>query len=380
MRIGIVTETYPPEINGVALTVQNMVQELLQLGHSVDLTRPRQIGESESIPKPMLVERLLAGSRVPRYPELRFGWPATETLKQAWRSQGVEAVYVATEGPLGWSAVRAARAIGIPVLTGFHTRFDDFVGHYGARLLVPLAQVWLRRFHNAANATLVPTQALKNELEQRGFKHVERLPRGVDSRLFHSGRRDEGLRQAWGVAPDELAVIHVGRLAPEKNLNLLVQACRRIQARGIPAKFIWVGDGPSRAGLAEQNPDFIFAGMRRGEDLARHFASGDLFLFPSLTETFGNVTLEAMASGLPLVAFDYGAAHEHVVHRRTGMLAHFAEGEAFLALAEELASDRALRHRIATQVREAVSGLSQTAVAAQLVRLFEQVLPTERAA
>ncbi|AVP97615.1 glycosyl transferase [Ahniella affigens] len=380
MRIGIVTETYPPEINGVALTVQTMVHELLQLGHSVDLTRPRQLGESEIAPRAMLVERLLAGSRVPRYPELRFGWPATETLKQAWRSQGVAAVYVATEGPLGWSAVRAARAIGIPVLTGFHTRFDDFVGHYGARLLVPLAQVWLRRFHNAANATLVPTQSLKSELEQRGFKHVERLPRGVDSRLFNAGRRDEALRRAWGVAPDEQAVIHVGRLAPEKNLGLLVQACRRIQARGIRAKFIWVGDGPSRSALAEQNPDFIFAGIRRGEDLARHFASGDLFLFPSLTETFGNVTLEAMASGMPLVAFDYGAAHEHVVHRRTGLLAPFGEAEAFLALAEELACDRALRHRIATQVREAVSGLSQTAVATQLVRLFEQAMPTECAA
>lgn len=380
MRIAIVTETYPPEINGVALTVQNLVQELLHLGHSVDLTRPRQIGETEAEPRMHLTERLLAGARVPRYPELRFGWPASQTLKQAWRSQGIEAAYVATEGPLGWSAVRAARALGIPVLTGFHTRFDDFVGHYGARLLVPLAQVWLRRFHNAASATLVPTQSLKQELEQRGFHRVERLPRGVDSRLFHVSRRDPALRQSWGLADDELAVIHVGRLAPEKNLGLLVQACRRIQARGIRARFIWIGDGPSRSVLAEQNPDFIFAGMRRGEDLARHFASGDLFLFPSLTETFGNVTLEAMASGLPLVAFDYGAAHEHIVHRRTGLLAPFAQPEAFLDLALELAEDRALRQRIGGHVRDAVTGLSQTAVAAQLVRLFEQATPAERAA
>ena len=308
MRHAIVTETYPPEVNGVALTVQSLERGLMARGHEVELVRPRQHARETAPPHTLL----MAGAGLPFYAGLRFGLPATGALLRHWRENPPDAVYVATEGPLGWSALRAARRLGIPVASGFHTRFDEYMRDYGLRWLQPLALCWMRHFHNLADATLVPTEELRRFLDGHGFLHAQRLARAVDTRLFDPARRDPALRAKWGIGEDALAVIHVGRIAAEKNLDLAVQAFRLLQRTHADARFVWVGDGPERERLARENPDFVFCGIRRGNALARHFASGDLFLFPSRSETFGNVTLESMASGVPVVAFDYGAAREHL--------------------------------------------------------------------
>lgn len=325
LHVELVTETYPPDVNGVALTVQSLERGLRQLGHAVGLVRPQR--EEESLrpdPDVMLVE----GAPIPRYPGLRFGLPAGKRLTARWQAQRPDAVYIATEGPLGWSALRACRRMGIPVATGFHTRFDDYVGRYGAGFLSPWVFSWLRRFHNKADATLVPTRELQETLGQQGFRHVLRLGRAVDTREFHPGWRDPALREAWG-AGDGPVVLHVGRIAPEKNLPLAVRCFRQLQQQRPDARFVWVGDGPARAELQAANPDFIFAGVQRGENLSRHFASADVFCFPSLSETFGNVTLEAMASGLATVAFDYGAAREHLCSGAHGATAAFGDEAGF---------------------------------------------------
>src|SRR5690606_29562822 len=212
----------------------------------------------------------------------------------------------------GWSALRAARQLGIPAASGFHTRFDRYMGDYGAAWLAPKAMAWMRRFHNRADATLVPTRELQAALLRDGFDRVLRLPRAVDTALFSPARRDEALRAGWQVRGTAPVAIHVGRIAAEKNLDLAVRAFRALQLAESGARFVFVGDGPERERLARENPDFVFCGVQRGESLARHFASADLFVFPSRSETFGNVTLEALASGVPTVAFDYGAAREHL--------------------------------------------------------------------
>lgn len=370
MRIAIVTETYPPEINGVALTVQNFVEQLAALGHQVLLTRPHQ-PDAPAVTLPDGVrEHLVRGAGLPRYPGLRFGLPSGSDLRRFWRDTRPDALYVATEGPLGWSALAAAHTAGIPVATGFHTRFDEFVAHYGARFLTPLAFAWMRRFHNRAQATLVPTAELKQFLDSRGFRHVRHLARGVDTQLFSPHKRSEALRHAWGLRPDQLAVIHVGRIAPEKNLDLLTRAFRALQLVRPQARMIIVGDGPALPGLRAQNPDFIFAGMRRGEDLATHFASGDLFLFPSLTETFGNVTLEAMASGVAAVAFDYGAAREHLQDGQSGAAVPFGDADAFTRASLALATNEGERQRFAHAALAHVQDLGQRKVAQALVDIL----------
>ncbi|ALN90651.1 glycosyltransferase family 4 protein [Lysobacter gummosus] len=368
MRYAIVTETYPPEINGVALTVQGLERGLRARGHQVDLVRPRQDadggGDGEAH------ELLVRGLPLPRYPGLRFGLPCAGRLIQAWKRDTPDAIYVATEGPLGGSALKAARRLGIPAATGFHTRFDEYMRDYGAPFLVGTALAWMRRFHNGADATLVPTRELAEFLRARGFEDVVRLPRAVDTELFDPRRRSAALRREWGLDDDGFAAIYVGRIAPEKNLDLAVRAFRALQQQRPQARFVWVGDGPAREKLQRDNPDFIFCGLKRGQVLAEHFASGDIFLFPSHSETFGNVTLEAMASGVPTVAFDYGAAHEHLRDGLHGAAIADGDDAGFIRAAARIGSQDALRAGMSRAGREAISGLRPQQVAADFDALL----------
>ncbi len=369
MRVAIVTETWPPEINGVALTVHALASGLHALGHDVEVIRPQQADESKTRDDGFDT-LLVGGGTLPRYPSLRFGLPSPWLLSRRWRAKRPDALYVATEGPLGHSALGAARRLGIPACTGFHTRFDDFARHYGLGWLTPLVFAGMRRFHNRAGATLVPTLELASFLGSNGFRHVRVLRRAVDTTQFNPAHRDEALRRAWGVFDDSPVVIHVGRLAAEKNLDVAVAAFRAIQQRHPLARMVIVGDGPERARLAAEHGDIVFTGARRGEDLARHYASGDLFLFPSITETFGNVTLEAMASGVPVVAYDYGAAREHITGPGDGVRVPFGDDEAFVRMAAALADAPQRRELMRRRARAAVEDLHPGSVAAAFAEVL----------
>jgi len=368
MRIAMVTETFPPEINGVALTVAGLAQGLREAGHTVQVVRPRQadddVDTDENGP-----DVLVRGARLPKYPGLQFGLPTARRLRKLWKDECPDAIYAATEGPLGYSALRAARALGIPAATGFHTRFDDFARHYGFGFLTPVVFAYLRRFHRQGAATLVPTIELRDFLIENKFGDVVLLRRAVDNALFSPAHRDDALRAQWGLKPGQLAVIYVGRIAPEKNLPLAVRTFREVQKIRHDARYVWVGDGPSRAALAAENPDFIFAGIQRDANLARHFASADLFVFPSLTETFGNVTLEALASGLPTVAFDYGAAREHL-NPDCGRRVPFGNEDAFVRATLDLVRGDVTRADIRAAAVGAVAELEPAAVAAQFAKLL----------
>lgn len=372
MRFAIVTETYPPEVNGVALTVQGLEQGLRNRGHQVDLVRPRQHTDEGAAAHELLVR----GAGLPRYPGLRFGLPAPMRLARQWQQQRPDAIYIATEGPLGWSAMRAARRLGIPVASGLHTRFDEYLPDYGAAWLQPTALAWMRRFHNQADATLVPTNELQQFLQGNGFARARLLARAVDGSQFDPRHRDPGLRARWGIADDALVVIHVGRIAAEKNLGLAVQAFRRIQQQQPDARFVWVGDGPQREKLARDNPDFIFCGIQRGDALARHFASGDLFLFPSHSETFGNVTLEAMASGVATVAFNYGAAREHLRSGHSGVAVE--DDESFINAALQLAGDAEMRAMLGANANRAMQRLHPEQVVAEFEALLDELATRRR--
>ncbi len=354
LRLVLVTETYPPEINGVAMTLGRIVDGLRSRRHSVQLIRPRQQAHELPVRDDTLHEVLVKGLPIPRYPDLRFGLPAPNTLASLWSAMPPDIVHIATQGPLGWSAITAARKLKLPISSSFHTNFDAYSRHYGLGLLKPLISGYLRHFHNRTDITLVPTKGLAKQLRSEGYRNVGIVSRGVDTRLFNPSRRSTELRAQWGIDADTLLVSYVGRLAPEKNLDLVFRTFDEIKRARHDARLLLVGDGPQRAARAARHPEHIFAGMRRGEDLAAHYASSDLFLFPSLTETFGNVTAEALASGLGVVSYDYAAAAELIEDGHNGALVAPGNAAAFIAAAVNLATTpsrlEGFRHRAATSI------------------------------
>ncbi len=337
LRIALVTETYPPEINGVAMTLGRQVADLQQRGHQIQLIRPRQSGTDSPTHNAQLEEVLKIGVPIPRYAGLKMGLPAKSALVRLWQIKRPDLVHIATEGPLGWSALSAAQKLRLPVSTDFHTNFHSYSKHYGAGWLRRPILAYLRKFHNKAAVTLVPTEGLRLELQAHGYRNVEVVSRGVDTALFNPSRRDLALRTQWGVQADTQVVIYVGRVAPEKNLPLVFAAYAAMHRVNPDTRLVIVGDGPERAALQAKYPEVIFCGMRSGADLARHYASADIFLFPSMTETFGNVTTEAMASGLAVVAYQYAAAEALIRHGENGMVAPYDDAARFIAAATLLA-------------------------------------------
>ena len=339
MKIVLITETFPPEVNGVAMTNQRLVRGLLAKGHEVVLVKPgkkKEAGEHESgwsvVP--------IFGVPIPNYQGLRFGLPRPGKLKGLLRKVQPSVVHVATEGPLGVSAMRAARKLGIPVTSTFHTNFQDYCADYGFPFLEKWAMRYLRWFHNSCVLTTVPDPGLIERLRTNGVKHLELLGRGADTALFAPSRRDEGLRREWGASPEDPVAIYVGRAAAEKNIPLALEAWQRARAKCPALKMVVVGDGPVRRKLAKRWPDVVFAGMRYDEDLARHYASADLFIFGSTSETFGNVVIEALSSGLVVLTYDYAAGHQFIGSGENGYLAPLDDREAFCRQTVELVEGR----------------------------------------
>lgn len=384
LRIALVTETYPPEVNGVAMTLGRMVDGLLARSHRVQLIRPRQTQVDQPAQGPAFEEILARGLQIPRYEGLRFGLPARTALVRQWTRQRPDLVHVATEGPLGWSAVSAACKLGLPVTSDFHTNFDHYSGHYGVGWLRQPVAAYLRRFHNRTARTFVPTETMAACLREQGYQRVEVIARGVDTTLFSPARRSLALRQSWGLGPEDLAVVSVGRVAPEKNLPLTLRAFEAIRQAHPRARLVIVGDGPLRAQLAQQHPEHIYAGMRTGADLAAHYASADLFLFPSLTETYGNVTLEAMASGLGVAAYHCAAAAEVISPGVEGLTCPPGDEAGFIATAVDLARDEGRRQRMAACARARAETLDWDRIhdrfAAALVDVLQSPPPPRRPA
>lgn len=361
------------------MTTGRLVDGLLRLGHQIQLIRPRQRSDDQPAQQENLRETLSRGVPIPRYNHLKMGLPARRALQGQWTEDRPDVVQIVTEGPLGWSALSAARKLRLPVVSEFHTNFDAYSTHYGLGWLKRPVTAYLRRFHNRSDLTLVPTRALQQALLGAGYRAVDVVARGVDTRLFNPSRRSDSLRGSWGAGNDDPVITYVGRLAPEKNVDLVLQAYAAIRRERVNARLLLVGDGPARVQIDSRKTDgVIFAGMRVGEDLACHYASADLFLFASETETFGNVTAEALASGLPVVAFDYAAAAELVRHGDNGLLATPANTTEFIAHAVAGANPQ-MHTRLRNAAAASVAHLDWAVVVARLVEKFEAAIGRHRA-
>jgi glycosyltransferase involved in cell wall biosynthesis len=372
-RLAVVTETYPPEVNGVAMSMARVVDGLNRRNHDVQLIRPRQSSSlmaKAPTGKPEIDEVLTKGLPVPLYPSLRMGVPSKRSLVKLWSLKRPDVVHIATEGPLGWSALQAAQHLALPVTSDYRTNFHAYGRHYRLGLLSKPIMSYLRKFHNRCDATMVPTEAMRALLAERGFERLQVVGRGVDAQRFDPARRSDAMRAGWGAGAGDLVMGYVGRLAPEKNLGVLLAAYEAVKAQRPDVKLVFVGDGPMRAELAARAPDAVFAGQRSGDDLAAHYAGLDLFLFPSLTETFGNVTTEAMASGCAVVAFESAAAGELIRSGVNGWLAGAGREADFVAAVLAATVDAAARRAVADAARATARRLDWGDITAR----FESVL------
>lgn len=370
MKICIVTETYPPEVNGVAMTISRLVTGLQQRKHQVHIIRPKQDEYDRPGCCNTPATTLVRGIAIPRYPGLRMGITRSKRLYKLWQQRRPDVIYVATEGPLGYAAVNAACKLGIPMISGFHTNFHTYTEHYNLKILKQTIFKYLRNFHNRTAATLVPNQKLASELDEMGINNVRIFSRGVDCSLFNPARRCPSLRKYWGAQPSTKVLLYVGRLAHEKNIELAIKAYRRILQTNTDCKFVLVGDGPLYSDLQRKNPDIIFCGIHRGTALAKYYASADIFLFPSETETFGNVTLEAMASGLAVLGFDYAAANMHIRHTENGFVVPFSDHQAFIEQAHTILAEAMNLADIRKQARQQAESIDWNAH----IQLFENLL------
>ncbi len=369
LRIALVTETYPPEINGVAMTLGRLVDGLRARGQQVSLIRPRQ--RQDSTAERNADECLVTGLPIPGYAGLNFGLSSKRRLAAAWRTTRPDIVHIATEGPLGWSALRAARSLNLPVVASFHTNFHNYSRYYGLGWLQRPLNAYLRGFHNRARLTLAPTRTLAERLEIPDvFLGVDELTVLPDGALQILERVEGGRHQISRCAGPPAVLGWATGSLPEP----LVDTFRAIQAVRPGSRLVMVGNGPELRRLRQEHPDFILAGPRTGEDLARHYASADLFLFPSLTETFGNVLLEAMASGLATVAFDYAAASEHVQHGVNGVKASYGDENGFMRLATELVIAPETVNRLGRAARLTAGGLAWDGVVDTLLADYRQLL------
>jgi glycosyltransferase involved in cell wall biosynthesis len=304
------------------------------------------------------------------YPALRFGWARAAEFCRRWRERVPDLVHVATPGPLARSALRAAARMGVPTTADFRTNFHSYSRHYGCGWAEPLLLAWLRSLHRGVRCTFAPTDALAAELRAQGFGEVTVVGRGVDVQRFAPDRRDATLRRTWGAGEHDPVFLYVGRLAAEKNVQLACAAFECVRSRQPAARLVIVGDGPQRAELAARHPHAHFAGEQLGDALARHYASADVFLFPSLSDTFGNVVLEAMASGLAIVAFDVAAAHQHLLNHWSACLVRPPSPQRFAIAAVRALAAAAPGSALRQRARRAAQALNW----GRVLRRFEQGL------
>jgi glycosyltransferase involved in cell wall biosynthesis len=374
LNIAVVTETYPPDINGVAHTLSKIVEGLRTRGHVIWLVRPRQPGAALADSRTGFQELLVRGLPIPFYRQLRLGLPAKRELLRLWALHRPDIVHIATEGPLGWSALQAARKLKLPISTDFRTNFHAYSHHYGIGWLRGAILAYMKKFHNAAQATMVPTAQLQDELAASGFQRLAVVPRGIDTDLFSPTQRSALLRSSWGADEHTRVLLYVGRLAVEKNLGLVIEAYRALKLQHPDIKLVLVGDGPMRVELQQKHTDIVVAGFRVGEDLAQHYASADLFAFASKTETFGNVTIEAMASGLAVVAFRHAAAGELITSGENGMLADPRHDHSFEGAATVLLNNATLMRAMGAKAAASARALGWPAVVEQTESVFAKVL------
>jgi phosphatidylinositol alpha 1,6-mannosyltransferase len=348
VRLALFSDTFPPQMNGVSRTLERLVLAARARGAAV-----RVFTTSDPAVEHADADEVRWDS-VPfwAYPQVRLAAPRFRAAREdlaAWRPT---LVHVATEFGVGLAGRSAARALGVPLVTSYHTSFSAYAEFYRLGALAAMGWKYFRWFHSAGARTFTPTDAIRREVEAHGFRHVRVWGRGVDGTRFDPSFRSLEWRRGLGIADDAMVVLYVGRIAREKGLEHALRAMQELHGTASSVRFVFVGDGPYDAELrAAAPPDAIFTGRLSGVPLSTAYASADVFLFPSVTDTFGNVLLEAMASGLVVVSADAGNTRELIGTERGVIVQADAPGAIAGAL-RALDADRARHDAIRTAARQ----------------------------
>ncbi len=378
MKIALFTDTYPDDINGVARTLGMLVAHATSRGQKIALITPRvSPGGADGA----VVHHQLPGIPIPIYPDLQLARGIDRKGKKALRDFAPDLVHVATESTVGFSGRRWAIRNNVPLVTSFHTNFPAYVASYRAPFMEPWVWRYLRWFHEPAAATLCPSRATLSELQAHGFHdRVGIWSRGVRTDLFDPKRRSAEVRRRIAPGADRI-LLYVGRIAHEKKVDFLLDAYLRVRDRlDKRVALVFVGDGPATAALRERAPEDVhFTGFLRGEALAEAYAAADLFVFASETETFGNVVLEALASGVPAVAVSRGGVTETVLPGRTGVLVPPKDIKAFSDTCVRLLENDDERRRLAGGARASALARNWTTILDGVLDIYERATSEARA-
>jgi phosphatidylinositol alpha 1,6-mannosyltransferase len=367
VRIALVCETFLPDVNGVAATVARLLTHLQQHGHQVLLIAPH--GAPAEYAGARIVT--LPGLTFPLYPELRLTLPNAE-LRRALRRFRPDLIHLVGPVVLGAAVPEIGRRMNVPVISSYHTDFAAYCRHYGAAPFAPLMQAWLRGIHNRCALTLAPSTWTIDRLRADGFRRLRLWARGVDTARFTPHGDRAGWRARINAAPHETVLLSVGRLAHEKRLDLLLEVLPQLTG----ARLVFVGDGPAREDLVAraQGLPVHFCGYLRGADLAAAYAGSDLFVFPSDTDTFGQVVQEALAAGLPVAAARAGGAADLIQDGVNGRLFTPNDRHALRQTLQGLLADRQQLQGLAANARRTVEQRRWPVVLDELLGLYTTVV------
>jgi glycosyltransferase involved in cell wall biosynthesis len=371
MKIAYFTESLLPHVDGVSRTLAQLFGYLERAGVNFRVFSPFVPG-----PEVSWAGRVhqVPYIHVPWHSEYRVSVPIGHKVSARLDAYGPELIHVVSPTPVAVRAQKYGQRNGIPIVSSFHTHFVSYFRFYGLRRIEWFGWRLMRSFYARCEVVYAPSHGIIRELAAHGITNTELWSRGIDLGRFSPRWRDPELRARVGADDDTPVLLMVSRLVKEKDLADLVQAHRILRGRGSRHRLVLVGDGPMRAELERELPDAFFAGHQTGEALARWYASGDVFVFPSTTETFGNVILEAQASGLPAVVVDRGGPPDLVEPGETGLVARANDPADFAAKVEALAADPAARRRMGCRAREAAAARDWNAINGRLLESYRRVV------
>lgn len=373
MKVAIFTDTFFPQVNGVTKTLGKLKDHLHQEGVEYLIFAPddpeRSIGSFEENIQRMISFRFFL------YPECRLSIPNYFKIKNKLNEYKPDLIHIITPFNLGLCGLKYATSYNIPLVSSYHTNFTHYLDYYNLHFLEKPIWSFFRWFHSHSQINFCPSQATMEDLRKNGIKNLKIWDRGIDAKLYSPEYRDENLRKSYGLE-DKITLLYVGRLAPEKNLSLLIKSMKMInQKHQDKVQLLITGDGPLLNDLKKEAPsNVIFTGYLRGVELSKIYASADIFTFPSVTETYGNVILEAMASGLPVLSFIEGGVKENLYDGYNGLACKEITPESFTANLEKMIIDEVLRKELANNAYNYALNKSWDKVFKRLVNNYQEVI------